>query len=178
MVESGPGTLRHIDPQLPTMLISECCLIYLTPSAADNVALYFTAHFFPPSTPLGLVLYEPIKPEDSFGRVMVANLAARGIVLQTLQRYSSLALQRARLVDYGLRDGGGAVDLDFLMEEWIAAEEKVRVRGVEMLDEVEELNLLARHYCVVWGWRNGNGNGKGEGNEVWEGWKALKGQDD
>ena len=176
--QAGPGKLHHIDPSLPTLLISECCLIYLTPEKADAVVNYFTAQVFHPSTPLGLILYEPTNPFDAFGKVMVANLAARGIVMQTLQKYSSLAIQKERLRAYGFVDGAGAVDVDFLHEEWIAEEEKARVSKVEMLDEVEELNLLAKHYCVVWGWRNGegSGNGNGECGRIWEGWKRRVSQ--
>ena len=98
--------------------------------------------------------------------------------MQTLQKYSSLAIQKERLRAYGFVDGAGAVDVDFLHEEWIAEEEKARVAKVEMLDEVEELNLLAKHYCVVWGWRNGegSGNGNGGGGRIWEGWKRRVSQ--
>ena len=68
-VKEPPRTFRSIDPSLPTLIISECCLVYLSPAAADAVTYYFTKHFFQPSTPLGMVLYEPINPDDAFGRL-------------------------------------------------------------------------------------------------------------
>ena len=147
--------LGDIDVSLPTLLLSECCLIYLDPVAADNVVKYFTNYLFPPSIPLGLILYEPINPFDAFGKVMVSNLAARGIVLQTLHKYSSLEVQKERLRSYGFGAESEAWDVDTLFEEWISEKEKERVGKVEMLDEVEEWRLLARHYCVAWGWRDG-----------------------
>ena len=162
----GEGKLGHIDPSLPTLLISECCLTYLAPDTADAVVRHFI-NVLSPSAPVALILYEPINPFDAFGKVMVSNLAARGIVLQTLQRYHSLEAQRERMKSYGFVDGQGAVDIDFVWDVWVEAEEKKRVAGLEMLDEVEELNLLAKHYCVAWGWRDGKreeeGNGKGQG---------------
>ncbi len=91
-----PTTLAGLDYSLPTLLISECCLVYLHPAAADAVLNYFT-HVFSAETPLGLIIYEPFNPFDSFGEVMVSNLATRGIVLRTLQKYHSLDLQVARL---------------------------------------------------------------------------------
>ena len=97
-----PPEIPHIDPLLPTLLISECCLIYLAPAAADAVANYFTKHLFAPTTPLGIILYEPINPADAFGKVMVSNLAQRGIVLQTLRRYGSLEAQMERMRVYGM----------------------------------------------------------------------------
>lgn len=166
---SSSPILPHINTNLPTLLISECCLCYLPPDAADSVITFFTKHLFPPSTPLGMLLYEPIKPSDAFGRVMVSNLAARGIELHTLARYDSLDAQRERLRKYGLggvgdggeggREGGEerggvrAKDIDECWEKGVPAEEKRRVASLEMVDEVEEWKLLAQHYCVAWGWR-------------------------
>lgn len=150
--------LPRIDSTLPTLLISECCLIYLSPTDADAVIDYFTGHLFPPSTPLGLIIYEPIRPNDAFGKTMVSNLAARGIQLQTLHKYSSLPAQRQRFADHGLGAGQGAVDIDFIWNHWISDAEKERVAALEMLDEIEEWRLLAQHYCVAWGWRDGGDN--------------------
>ena len=105
---------------------------------------------------------------------MVSNLAARGIALQTLHRYDSLDAQVERMKQYGLQDGQGAVDVEFLNEHWIDEEEKGRIASLEMLDEVEELNMLARHYCVAWGWRDGTTDDGGGG--IWEGWRNVRSQ--
>lgn len=158
-----PLSFEYIEKDLPTLIISECCLVYLAPAAADTVALYFTQHLFPTTTPLGLVLYEPINPHDAFGKVMVSNLAARGIVLQTLRKYGSLEAQAARLRFYGFEGSGGA-DVKNLWEQGVEKEEKERVAGLEMVDEVEEWKLLARHYCVCFGWR---------GDGLWNGWAEV-----
>jgi len=158
-----PRSFEYIEKDLPTLIISECCLVYLAPVAADTVALYFTQHLFPTTTPLGLVLYEPINPHDAFGKVMVSNLAARGIVLQTLRKYGSLAAQAARMKAYGFEGSGGA-DVNTLWEKGVDEREKERVAGLEMTDEVEEWELLAGHYCVCFGWRGGG---------RWDGWKET-----
>ncbi|OJD26972.1 hypothetical protein ACJ73_01642 [Blastomyces percursus] len=190
---SSPTLLQGVDRTLPTLLISECCLIYLSPTDAFNVLSYFTQTVFPPSSmtstalstpeltstpaasassvPLALILYEPIRPDDPFGRTMVANLATRGIHLQTLHRYASLSAQRERLQGHGFVSGQGAADVDFIWERWISEEEKERVARLEMLDEIEEWKLLASHYCVAWGWREENPEGG-----VFEEWKEMEGQ--
>lgn len=178
-----PSQLPHVDRLLPTLIISECCLIYLPPSIADAVATYFTKTLFPHATPLGMILYEPINPHDAFGKVMVSNLAARGIELQTLKKYGSLATQKERLKGYGFgsgAEGGGGIgvaDVNFLWDE-VNGEEKDRVASLEMMDEVEEWRLLAGHYCVVWGWRNGLSEAEMEGFETfWEKWIGVAIQD-
>lgn len=177
LAKSSSNSLSGVDITLPTLLISECCLVYLSPTDAVDVLSYFTNTLFPPSsaaaTPLGLIIYEPIRPHDRFGETMVSNLAARGIYLQTLHRYASLALQRKRLQDAGFDAGQGAADVDFIWERWISEAEKERVAGLEMLDEIEEWKLLASHYCVAWGWREG-----GSGSEVFERWKTVRAQDE
>lgn len=143
---------------------------------------------------------------------MVANLAARGIALQTLRQYGTLAAQKERMVKYGFggvckgadvmnqgekipgeaaaaTGGIGVADVNHLWEEGVPAEEKARVAGLEMVDELEEWELLAAHYCVVWAWRDGEqavgdevsagaketGTGKGKG--VWESWRDVVGQE-
>ncbi|GAB1201767.1 hypothetical protein APSETT445_000359 [Aspergillus pseudonomiae] len=179
--------LRDVDTTLPTLLISECCLVYLSPSEAADVVGYFTETLFPGAggksnadtsgdtgrtesvTPLGLILYEPIRPDDAFGRTMVSNLATRGIHLQTLHQYASLAAQRKRLREQGFSGGQAAADVDFIWERWVSEEEKERVSGLEMLDEMEEWRLLAQHYCIAWGWREGSVG-------AFDRWRGIQGQ--
>lgn len=175
--------LRDVDPTLPTLLISECCLIYLSPREAADVVDFFTQTLFPGASnsghgngtgsPLGLILYEPIRPHDAFGRTMVSNLATRGIQLQTLHQYATLESQRQRLRQQGLVDGQAAADVHFIWERWVSEAEKERVAGLEMLDEMEEWNLLAQHYCIAWGWRDGLTGEFGE----WKNFDSQQGVD-
>jgi [phosphatase 2A protein]-leucine-carboxy methyltransferase len=181
---SDPASaLPGVETGLPTLLISECCLVYLSPAEAEQVVTFFTEGLFGsggPSSPnvgrdvapLGLILYEPIRPNDAFGEVMVSNLAARGIQLQTLHKYASLEAQRTRFREQGFRDGQAAGDIEFIWKSWVSEEEKGRVAGLEMLDEMEEWELLARHYCIAWGWRDR------EDISAFGGWKDLQTQQD
>jgi [phosphatase 2A protein]-leucine-carboxy methyltransferase len=169
-----------ISASVPTLLLSECCLIYLSPQDADGVLSYFTSAF-PPAIPLGVIIYEPIRPNDAFGRTMVSNLTARGIHLQTLTAHDTLGAQKKRLVRHGFgrvdnEAGGGAeaADVEFIWETWIEETEKERVETLEWMDEVEEWKLLARHYCIDWGWRETTGPGD---SPVFESWKDPPVQD-
>lgn len=184
---SSLTVLPGVERDIPTLLISECCLVYLPPTEAAQVISFFTEHLFGAGTvkagagedvqktsegtpPLGMILYEPIHPDDAFGRTMVSNLAARGIQLQTLNKYASLEAQRTRLREQGFGSGQAAADIDFIWERWVDEDEKERVARVEMLDEVEEWQLLARHYCIAWGWRDGNDP------LVFRGWDTVEAQ--
>ncbi|KAF3279778.1 carboxy methyl transferase for protein phosphatase 2A [Orbilia oligospora] len=145
-----------IDATLPTLFISECCLIYLSPNEADDIFRWITSSFGQASESnsngVGIVLYEPIGGDDSFGKVMIRNLSQRGIVLRTLQRYSTLERQKERMRVLGFNTGMGACDVNFIHNEWIDSKEKERIDGLELLDEREEWVLLAKHYCIAWGW--------------------------
>jgi [phosphatase 2A protein]-leucine-carboxy methyltransferase len=159
-----PSSLPGIEPDLPTLILSECCLCYMPPEQATAAIKFFTDRI---ASPTALVVYEPIRPYDAFGKTMVSNLASRGIHMQTLKRYSSLDAQRQRLRLAGF-DKQGARDVHQIWEsnEWISADERERVERLEWLDEVEEWKLLASHYCVAWGWK---------GALFDEAWRGLEG---
>lgn len=96
---------------------------------------------------------------------MIHNLATRGIELKTLKRYSSLERQIERLRVNGFTGGQEARDVLELWNKGLwGEEEKVRVGKLEFLDEMEEWELLAKHYCIAWGW-------KGDGWDCWKNWE-------
>ncbi|KAK3488157.1 S-adenosyl-L-methionine-dependent methyltransferase [Neurospora hispaniola] len=155
--QKEPLTLTSLNPNLPTLIISECCLCYLPPSTASSIVSFFTTTI---QSSLSIVIYEPIKPDDAFGKMMVSNLAAREIRMPTLEVYKEAEDQERRLREAGFSGGegngiGGARSktIEQIWEEWTSQEEKERVDALEGLDEVEEWKLLAGHYIVVWGWR-------------------------
>lgn len=131
----------------PTLLLSECCLCYLNPERSDNVLKYFRS-MIPPQQ-LSVALYEPISLGDEFGRVMAENLAMRGLSLPTIDLYSTLDSQVQRLRKY-IGGEPGAVDIATVYQEWIPKPEQERINRLEFLDEVEEMLLLMRHYCIAW----------------------------
>ncbi|KAF8253864.1 leucine carboxyl methyltransferase [Wilcoxina mikolae CBS 423.85] len=155
---------KGVEPGIPTLFLSECCLIYLSPEEADQILRWVTGDF---TGDVGIVVYEPIGGEDAFGRVMIQNLAARGIVLKTLKKYSSLERQKLRFKTLGFTAGQEATDVYFISENWVDEAEKERIGRLEMLDEVEEWRMLARHYCVAWAWR-------GDAFSAWEGAFTLQ----
>ncbi|KAL5412220.1 hypothetical protein PMIN06_011601 [Paraphaeosphaeria minitans] len=171
--------LPNLNPTANTLILSEMCLCYLQPEVVEKIIYTLTTHYLRSSTPTSLVLYEPIRPRDAFGRTMISNLATRNIHLPTLTKYPELADQRARLKEYDFGDGDGVVDTGFVWREWVSAEEKERVGQLEMLDEMEELELLLRHYCVCWGWRDGDENRNqerdGDGDLFRRAWEGVKG---
>lgn len=71
----GSGDEPLLSPSLPTLLLFECVLAYMTPSASNALLQWFVDYFRSPGSGLlGAVVYEMFKLEDSFGRVMLTNL--------------------------------------------------------------------------------------------------------
>ncbi|KAF2196069.1 leucine carboxyl methyltransferase 1 [Delitschia confertaspora ATCC 74209] len=178
---SSATNLPNLDPNVPTILLSEMCLCYLEPTTASLIIGTLLSTYFSPATPVALIMYEPILPNDPFGRTMISNLASRNIRLPTLTTYLTLEHQRLRLDSEGFVDGCRAADVNFIWKKWVPEEEKERVAALEMLDELEELELLLKHYCVTWGWRNGSGEGTQESaaNKVFKrAWEDMVEQDD
>ncbi|KAL8400647.1 hypothetical protein RB594_000883 [Gaeumannomyces avenae] len=150
------SSLKGLRTDIPTLLVSECCLCYLETSEARDVIKWFADKI--PN--LGVIIYEPTKPDDPFGKTMISNLAARGIAMPTLQDYRLPVDQEARLRALGL-EHASHLTVDDIWAKWITESEKERVDSLEGLDEVEEWKLLAGHYVISWGWR-------GSGFRFWE----------
>jgi [phosphatase 2A protein]-leucine-carboxy methyltransferase len=165
LTEKSPPIIPNLDSEAATLILSECCLCYLPPDLATSVLQYFTMNLHGGRA---IILYEPIRPFDPFGKTMVSNLSSRGIELRTLKRYCSLDAQRQRLRLAGFDEGQGARDVHQLWssDDWVSKSERERIDRLEWLDEVEEWKLLASHYCVAWAWR---------GAEFQSAWSAIQG---
>ena len=62
-----------LSPDLPTLLLFECVLVYIAPEASQTLIQWFVDHFAS-SSALGAVVYEMFGLNDSFGAMMVQNL--------------------------------------------------------------------------------------------------------
>lgn len=151
---------------IPTLIISECCLCYLDVDDSRKVISWFVNEI----SSLGIVLYEPIGVDDSFGQTMVANFAKRNITMPSLRLFKTLQDQKLRISELGFEGQSGncgqdAETIEKIWNDWVPVAEKQRVDGLEGLDEVEEWQMLARHYAVAWGWKGTSG---------WEDWAVLR----
>jgi [phosphatase 2A protein]-leucine-carboxy methyltransferase len=75
-----PGLFKDkLSTALPTLLLFECVLVYMSPEASSALIQWFVDLFRPSiqtSTPgtLGGMVYEMFGLEDAFGQVMMNNL--------------------------------------------------------------------------------------------------------
>ncbi|KAK9468887.1 S-adenosyl-L-methionine-dependent methyltransferase [Lipomyces arxii] len=157
--------LPGIDATLPTVVISECCLCYLEPTESDAVVASVCRAF----ASSGIISYEPFASDDQFGKVMVHNLASRGISIPTMMAYPTLQAQVARFKNLGFGVAAGA-DLRFVHDRWVDETEMARIDSLEMMDEREEFELLSAHYGIYWAATVGRDTGFGH---PFEGWNVF-----
>ncbi|KAL9615643.1 MAG: hypothetical protein Q9160_009359 [Pyrenula sp. 1 TL-2023] len=166
-------TFVSMDENVPTLILSELCLMYLETQQADSVLRWFLGAF-PESTPVGLIILEPIKPSDTLGRQMAQRMAEQNIHFTTIEAYPELIDQMQRLTTLGLVSNerhigaSSAIDWWSIWNKWLSEAERRRVEALEEpLDEIEYLKELFQHYCLAWGFRDGSNR---EGESPFSGW--------
>ncbi|CAJ0915398.1 unnamed protein product [Ranitomeya imitator] len=78
-----------MDPQLPTLLVAECVLVYMTPEQSGSL-LKWAAGTFPTAM---FINYEQVNMADRFGQIMVENLQRRQCNLAGVEACRSLQSQ-------------------------------------------------------------------------------------
>ncbi|GAA5856635.1 hypothetical protein JCM8547_005902 [Rhodosporidiobolus lusitaniae] len=152
----SPSSPLILDPSLPTLLLVECVLVYLEPGVTDALLSWFCGTFGGAGDGTGgmgsaIVSYDPFALEDSFGAVMKRNLAARNLSLPGASSTPSLSSLTSRLRQAGVKGDCGALSVKEIRESVVPTGERERVARIEQIDEVEELNLILKHYAVSWG---------------------------
>ncbi|GAA5912715.1 leucine carboxy methyltransferase [Sporobolomyces salmoneus] len=143
---SQGGAPPHLDPSLPTLLLLECVLVYLTPEKTNDLLKFFTSTFKEGC----VVAYDPFGLDDSFGEVMKRNLAMRGLSLPGSRSTPTLDSLSRRLESNGFLGSGNSLSIKQIRESIIPRDDLERVNKIEQIDEVEELNLVLDHYAISW----------------------------
>ena len=136
---------RVFDWPAPTLVIAECVLAYLPPGKSVDVVKFFGDR----ARRGAFVAYDPIEPDDAFGRQMMMNVESRGCAFAGIRDAPTVDGARERFLANGWRR---AVALD--MNETYARldpVERARVERIERFDEFEEWTLIMSHYCVSYG---------------------------
>lgn len=154
----------------PTLVLTECLLIYLKAEETAKI-LNWVSEFFKPAPYVGLLNYEMINPFDAFGETMLENLAQRGCDLYGIEACPTLEAQVQRLKQHLSSAGvesadqvfANAVNMTQVYNRHLDATEKSRIERLEMFDEFEEWVLLQDHYCISFGSRGLGGTNKANG---------------
>ncbi|XP_054851032.1 leucine carboxyl methyltransferase 1 [Eublepharis macularius] len=133
-----------MDPHLPTLLIAECVLIYMTPEHSACLLRWASSTFLAAM----FINYEQVNMADRFGQIMIENLQSRQCNLVGVEDCRSLETQRERFLVSGW-ETAKAIDM---MEVYscLPPGDVKRIEALEFLDEKELLEQLMQHYCLCW----------------------------
>lgn len=140
--------LDGIDTNVSTLIISECCICYLSKEDSNNLLSFWYKNLNNGK----FLIYEPLggnqNSNTNYGQVMIQNLICRGIEMPTLLEYGTVDSQTERLKKLIPNGDVKCRDMKTVYDE-IDFSEKSRLNQLEMLDELEELNLINSHYCLI-----------------------------
>jgi len=139
-----------LDFNLPTLILTECVLVYLPPEKTTNLLSWFTSKF----TSSFVVNYEQVNLHTRFAQVMIESLRHHNCDLLGKDACYSLDTQKQRFVDCGF-SAAGAVNVWDAYEN-LPYETRVKIEKIEFLDEFEVMKQLLEHYCVAWAWKDGS----------------------
>ncbi|KAG7226460.1 hypothetical protein INR49_013872 [Caranx melampygus] len=134
----------QLNPELPTLLLSECVLVYMTPSQSSNL-INWAAETFHTAM---FINYEQVNMSDRFGQVMIENLQRRQCTLAGVEACQSLDSQRERFLKTGW-EHADALDM-MTIYSMLPQDDVARIERLEFLDEKELLQQLLQHYSICW----------------------------
>jgi tRNA wybutosine-synthesizing protein 4 len=137
------SNFHEFTSSIPTLFISECVLIYTEPSVSEEIIKL--SSLYKPSL---FVIYEQIKPNDSFGKMMIKNLVQRKCPLLSIEKYPTTDSQQKLFIDRGF-EIAMARDVYQVYQNFVNRTEKTRIEKIEIFDEYEEWKMILEHYCFV-----------------------------
>jgi [phosphatase 2A protein]-leucine-carboxy methyltransferase len=120
--QSG-STEPLLSPVLPTLLLFECVLAYITPEVSATLLRWFVDYL--KDGAVGCVVYEMFGLNDSFGKVMVNNLRERNVTLIGAEPFTTLDSLKRRFYDAGF-NFANAVTLKDIRRNFTVPEELER----------------------------------------------------
>lgn len=143
---------RKFNPDNPTLMIAECCLMYLTAGSGDSILSWAADNL----KSVEFCSFDPVLSDnlntDRFARTMLQNFEARGLDTQSLLQYPSKSSISARFSKYfsqvqvftmlELEEGAST-------EHLVSSSLRNELMMKAALDEYEEWHLLAEHYALV-----------------------------
>lgn len=137
--------LKNFDFCLPTMILSECVLVYLEPENSMKILKMISNQFVNSS----IFVYEQVRPDDAFGKVMMENLRQRGCPLKGLVAHRSPEMQIDRFMNVAEFTHCECYDMNQIYYEILPKELINKIEKLEIFDEFEEWHIMSAHYAIV-----------------------------
>ena len=132
-----------LDKSIPTLVISECVLIYMQKTHSNELIKYFSDNF----QDCIFLNYEQFKLNDRFGKIMIENMQMRSVNLVGMDSCMSEETQFERFIQNGFKNVK-LISMTDYYKNYINESERQRIEAIEFLDEIELLFQLLDHYCI------------------------------
>lgn len=137
-----------LDWSKPTLFLSECVLVYVNPQESFPLIEWIASQLKSFNGEGWFVIYEQIRPNDPFGKVMMENLRSRGCPLLSLTTYPLPEDQENRFRSAGWSHSC-CRDMNDVYRKVIPTSDRERIEKLEMFDEFEEWYLIQAHYSIT-----------------------------
>ena len=139
----------NIDFTIPTLILSECALVYISPNESKEIIKYFANQFNEKNNGGGAIFiaYEQINPNDRFGQTMMNHLKNRGCSLKSLQEYPNIEAQHNRFISLGWQNHS-ALSMNNIYKYYLPKDDIKRIEKIEIFDEFEEWHIINDHYSI------------------------------
>lgn len=137
--------LENFDFNLPTLILSECVLVYLEPENSMKILKMISKEFQNSS----IFVYEQVRPDDAFGKVMMENLRRRGCPLKGLVAHRSPEMQIDRFKNIAGFSHCECFDMNKIYYEVLPKPLINKIEKLEIFDEFEEWHIMSAHYAIV-----------------------------
>jgi len=143
----------NFNVDLPTLILSECCLIYLEPEESDNVIKWLADYCCGITQ---MVMYEQIEPKDPFGRQMCDHLKRMGCELKSINKYPTRESLVERFTSLGWDETclDTIKDMNYIYDRCLPKSDILRIQRIELFDEFEEWRMIQSHYCISVGFKS------------------------
>ena len=134
-----------IDSNMPTLVLAECVLVYMTTEHSNQLLKHLTSRF----RTCSFVNYEQVNLNDKFGEIMLGNMQLRECKLLGTDACGSIDSQYNRFVQSGFdMNVCQVITMTDYYQNKMPQHERIRIESLEFLDEKELLIQLMDHYCI------------------------------
>ncbi|NWT62521.1 LCMT1 methyltransferase, partial [Erythrocercus mccallii] len=133
---------HSLDIHLPTLLVAECVLVYMTPQQSADLLRWAASTF-----PVAMVInYEQVNQGPS--EILSGRSCPQGFSWTPVTAVLPFVFQRERLLGNGW-ENARAIDM-MKVYSFLPQADVKRIEALEFLDEKELFEQLMQHYCICW----------------------------
>ncbi|EQC41794.1 hypothetical protein SDRG_00657 [Saprolegnia diclina VS20] len=137
-------TAHGLDPSQPTLVLAECVLAYLAPTARSALLEWASTLLYD-----GLFVgYDPIGLPTAFGRQMYGYFAAKGCDLRSAKALPSVDDQATHFAVHGWPNVR-LYNMNAVYRQLVDATERQRIEALEPFDEYDDWITCNHHYGLT-----------------------------